>query len=160
MANHSRGDIVFNGSITALGLLLLGGVWWMGNSRYTILKSWPAVDAQVTKSKVTSNEDVYHTNIEFRFEADGKQFTASSSDSSDNESAAQMIADTYAPGTRHTIRYNPANPNDIRFNAGYTPEFFVVPLVLGIPGVFLTLGGLRRLCASLYSLWKSRSSQS
>jgi Protein of unknown function (DUF3592) len=158
-AIHSRGDRLVGGIVTALGLLLLGAAWWAGNSRYTILKSWPTVEAAVTKSEVSrssglygSSKTVYHTKIEFMFEAGGKQFTASSSDDSESRGGAQMTANNYAPGTRHAIRYNPANPNDIRFNAGYSVEFFLTPILFAVFGLSLVWFGLKL-------LWRSRSSK-
>jgi Protein of unknown function (DUF3592) len=158
MAKHRRGDILAGGLITAMGLLLLGGAWWTGNRQYTILKSWPTVEAEVTKSKVnlireSHNSLMHYTRIEFRFDADGKQFTASSSERSGTLGGAQMTAHTHAPGTRHTIRYNSANPNDIRFNADETIMFFSTPIVLGLAGLALTGGGLRW-------LWRARRSKS
>jgi hypothetical protein len=160
MAKPNRSDILVGKVLTALGLLLLAGAWWAGNR----LKSWPAVEAEVTKSEVSklssfASRDgygtAYRTKIEFRFDADGKQFTASSSEKSASHGGAQSTADMYAPGTRHTIRYNPANPNDISFNAGYfgvvyTLIFFLKPIFLGIFGLALTSQGLQ-------CLWRTRS---
>jgi hypothetical protein len=48
---------------------------------------------------------------------------------------------------------NPANPNDIRFNADETIMFFSTPIVLGLAGLAITGGGLRW-------LWRSRRSKS
>ncbi len=160
MARHIRSDIPVGRFLTALGLFLLGGAWWTGNR----LKSWPAVEAEVTKSEVSKLSsfgsrngygNAYSTKIEFRFEVDGKQFTASSSEKSASHGGAQSTAAMYTPGTRHTICYNPANPNDISFNAGYfdvvyTLIFFLKPIFLGIFGLGLTSQGLQ-------CLWRSRS---
>jgi Protein of unknown function (DUF3592) len=160
MARPIRSDISVGRFLTALGLLLLAGAWWTGNR----LKSWPAVDAEVTKSEVSKLSsfgsrngygNAYSTKIEFRFEADGEQFTVSSSEKSASHRGAQSAADMYTPGTRHTTRYNPANPNDISFNAGYfdvvyTLIFFLKPIFLGIFGLGLTSQGMQ-------CLWRSRS---
>ena len=160
MARPIRSGISVGKFLTALGLLLLVGAWWTGNR----LKSWPAVEAEVTKSEVSKLSSFgsrdgygnsYRAKIEFRFEADGKQFNASSSEKSASHGAAQSTADMYAPGTRHTIRYNLANPSDISFNAGYfgvvyTLLFFLKPIFLGIFGLALTSHGLQ-------CLWRSRS---
>lgn len=48
--------------------------------------------------------------------------------------------DAYASGTRHPIRYNPADPNDMRFDVGYNFSFFFLPGLLGLMG--LIFGGL------------------
>jgi hypothetical protein len=128
------------------------------------LKSWPAMEAEVTKSEVSKLSsfgsrdaygNAYSTKIEFRFNADGKQITASSSEKNGSHGATQSTADMYTPGTRHAIRYNPANPNDISFNPGYfdvvyTLMFFLKPIFLGIFGLGLASQGLR-------CLWRTRS---
>jgi Protein of unknown function (DUF3592) len=172
MVRQGRVFIRIQGFVTALGLLLLGWALWKANS----LKSWPAVEAEVTKSEVSgpsshsssgtlvapgltgSHKTVYSTKVEFRFAAAGKQFTASSSDESDDRGGANQTARGFVPGTRHTIRYNPANPNEIRFNAGYfnvvyTVMFFENPIFFGLLGLVLAGNGLRL-------LWKSRSMRS
>jgi len=170
MARQDRVFIRIQGFVTALGLLLLGWALWKANS----LKSWPEVEAEVTKCQVSgpsrfsgetlvipgltgSHKTVYFTTVEFRFAAAGKQFTASSSDQSDDRGGANKTARGFAPGTRHTIRYNPANPNEIRFNAGYfnvvyTVIFFMNPIFFGLFGLGLAGCGLR-------VLWKSRSTR-
>ena len=51
-----------------------------------------------------------------------------------------MVANTYSPGTNHTIRYNPANPNDIRFDR---VNAFETPVAVGIFGVAMLVIGLR-----------------
>jgi hypothetical protein len=145
MAKQSRGDIRVGGFVAALGLLLLGAAWWTGNR----LRSWPAVEAEVIQSEVSgpshlgSGKTFYYTKVEFRFAADGKQFTASSSDKSDSLWLAHQTATAFALGTRHTIRYNPASPNKISFNAGYFKpvymvRFFLQPILLGMSGLALT----------------------
>jgi hypothetical protein len=40
------------------------------------------------------------------------------------------------------IRYNPADPNDIRTNAGFNLGFFIVPIFLGGFGILLTGRGV------------------
>ncbi len=53
---------------------------------------------------------------------------------------AKRAADSYAPGTTHSIHYNPANPEEIYANAGYTPDFFLLPIALtGIGLLFLVV---------------------
>ena len=152
MAKQRRGDIRVGGFLAALGLLLLGASWWTGNR----LRSWPAVEAEVTQSEVSgpsrlgSGKTMYYTKVEFRFATDGKQFTASSSDKSDSPWLAHQTATAFAPGTRHTIRYNPASPNKISFNAGYfNPvymfRFFLQPILLGMSGLVLIACGLQSL---------------
>jgi hypothetical protein len=108
------------------------------------------VEAEVAKSEVArgfgstlrrrGRNSVYYTTIEFQFLVDGKQFNTSVSETSDNLSAAQILASVYAPDTRHTIRYNSLNPNDIRFNV---EEMFMTPVVFVIIGCALVVIGLK-----------------
>jgi hypothetical protein len=151
---------VVGGIFTVVGLAMLGGGLWTGNRQYTILKSWPTLEAEVTKSQVThhvsyssrshTDTTMYQAEIEFRYTVDGRQFTTPSTPGYSTSSYGEMkrMADTYAPGTRHTIRYNPANPNDIRFNAGYNFGFFFLPLLLGGMGVVFAGLGIGNVVAS------------
>ena len=162
MGDLTRSDILVGRLITALGALLLGIALWIGYGRYVILRHWPTTQAEVTKSEVSgpsrmgrsiTSDSVYYTEIEFQFAVDGRPFKASARDKSDNWSGAKMVANTYAPGTRHPIRYNPVNPEDIRFSAVNTLE---LPVFLGIIGVGVFSGGLRWL---LQALERSRKRQ-
>src|SRR5271157_2050784 len=61
------------------GLGLLGGAGYTGKHQYSILKSWPTVDAR-TKSRVTREpgpntpHSMYSVEIEFRYRTDGKEY--------------------------------------------------------------------------------------
>jgi hypothetical protein len=145
------GDRVFTlvGAIfTLAGAILLSVAGWTGNQQYTILKTWPIVEAEVTGSRVTTGRDpdgttMYGTQMEFRYTVNGKEFTTPASSSYRSSSYPEMKrkADRYSPGTRHPIRYNPGNPDDIRFDVGYTFGFFFLPALLGGMGViFAGLG--------------------
>lgn len=39
--------------------------------------------------------------------------------SSGDPAKLQPLLEVYAPGTRHSIRYNPADPDHVEFDAGY-----------------------------------------
>jgi hypothetical protein len=136
-----------------LGLGLLTGAYFLGSHRYTIVKKWPTVDAEVTHSEVTHHQEtigthnrlttVYQAQIDFRYTLGGKSYTSptGSDYSTSNFAEMKLKVDTYAPGTHHPIRYNPENPNDISYDAGFTFGFFLAPLVLGIVGLGFTLVG-------------------
>ena len=118
----------------------MAGALWAIHDRYVIFTSWRTVQAEVTKSEVSgpvqlarggATNSVCYTRIQFQFVANGRQFTASARDKSDDWSGAKMVANTYSPGTHHTIRYNPANPNDIRVD---TVNAFETPGAVGIFG--------------------------
>jgi hypothetical protein len=131
-----------------VGLVLLSIAAWTGQSRYTILKSWPEVEAEVVKSEVVRSRDsegnvMFKAAIDFRYTVAGKEYTvpASSSYSSSSHSVMQRKVAAYAPGSRHLIRYNPADPVDMHFDVGYNFSFFLLPLILGGMGVvFSALG--------------------
>lgn len=154
MRQRKRVDIIIGWVISALGVLVLGGSLWAVYNRYIIFTKWPTVQAEVAKSEVAKGfgstvrgrgrKSLYYTTIEFQFFAERKQFNTSVSETSDTLSGAQILASIYAPGTHHTIRFNTANPNDIRFSV---EETFMVPFVFVITGcalVFIGLKWLRR----------------
>jgi len=140
-----RGKDAFRpvGSIfTAVGLILLAVGGWLANRQYTIMHSWPSAEAAVTRSRVTHSRgrhgSTYQAEMEFRYTVDGKAFETPSGPgySTSDYLAMKHMADAYAPGTRHIIRCNPSDPNDIRMNAGYNFGFFFVPVLLGGMGTF------------------------
>ena len=147
----SGGKLVFRlvgGVFFVIGLGLLGGTYYAGNRQYTILKSWPTAEAEVTRSEVVSYRDnqgttMHRAAIDFRYTVNGKEYSvpSSSSYSSSSYSEMQGKVEKYAPGTRHTIKYNPANPSDMRFDVGYNFGFFFIPFILGVIGLPFTLIG-------------------
>lgn len=54
----------------------------------------------------------------------------------------------YAPGSRHPIRYNPADPSDMRFDVGYNFGFFFLPVLFGGMGIVFSALGVGLLFAS------------
>jgi len=142
---------------TPIGIIMLALAGWTGNRQYTILKTWPSVEAEVTRSEVTRGRDsegttMYGTEIEFRYTVDGREFNTPSSSSYRSSSYREMKgkADRYAPGTRHSILYNPSDPADVHFDAGYNIGFFLLPVILGGMGLMFTGLGIG-------VLWASRS---
>jgi len=145
--------MVFGAIPLLIGLGSLAGAGFAGSHQYTILKKWPTVDAEVARSELSHHQEtfgkshtpttVYQAQIEFRYAVNGNQYTtpAASNFSTSNYAEMKQKVDTYAPGTHHPIRYNPANPNDISYDAGFTFGFFLGPLIFGIVGLgFTTLG--------------------
>lgn len=148
----SGGNAVFKlvgGIFFAVGLGLLVGAWVSGNRQYTILKSWPSTDAEVVRSRVISYRDregttLHRAAIDFRYAVNGKEYTTAASSNYSSSSYPEMKrkVDRYAPGTRQPIKYNPADPGDLRFDVGYSFGFFFLPVLLGGMGiVFAGLGG-------------------
>lgn len=144
------------------GAGFLAGAWSSASGRYNILKHWPPVDAVSTQCQMSQHQEkiseshgnyhmttVYDAHIEVRYDAAGRQYTTPieiSRYASQYASIAQM-ADNFAPGTHHAIRYNPSNPNDIRYDVTADATFFVLPIILGAVGlVALVVGaGLYRI---------------
>jgi hypothetical protein len=131
-----------------VGVVLLAIAGYTANRQNTILKTWPTVEAEVSRSEVTQGVDnegntMYGLHLEFTYTVNGKEFSTSASApyrSSSRKSMREKAA-TYAVGTRHPIRYDPSDPEEIRFDAGYNFGFFFVPLLLGGMGlVFLVIG--------------------
>ena len=70
------GILIGGGILTAVGLDLLAGAGWKSSRQYTIIKSWPTVEAEVTKSRVDDYQShdsnryttttLYKAEIEFR----------------------------------------------------------------------------------------------
>lgn len=143
------------GIFTGVGLILLGVGGWIGNRQFTILKSWPTVEAEVTRSRVThylgrGSTLMYEVEIDFRYVIDGKQFLTPSTPGYANSdyTAMKRIADSFGPGTRHMIRCNPADSNDIRMNAGYNFGFFLLPILMGGMGLLFAGIGVALLVVS------------
>ncbi len=134
-----------------MGSIFLAVGFWTGNRQYTILKSWPTVEAEVTKSEVKQHLDsgsgssgstvMYQTFIEFRYTLNGKEYLTPSDAGYSTSSYPQMkrLADKFSPGTRHVIKYNPADPNDVYFNAEYSFGFFLLPVVFGGVGLIFCI---------------------
>ena len=133
---------------TPLGLLLVVLTGWSANRQYTIMKSWPTVEADVVRSEVVRTEDsdgntLYRPSIEFAYSVNGKDYRSfgGSHVSTSNYEATMRKLEVYAAGSRHRIWYNPADPNEIHFDVGYNFGFFFLPILLGSMGIVFTAFG-------------------
>ena len=140
--SRDRASGIVGGVFFVVGLGLLTGAFFIARREYNILKNWPKVDATVTKSEVTSGRDkdnttMYGTQFEFRYTVNDKEYLTPASSSYRTSSYVEMKrqADVFAPGTRHTLLYDPADPNDVRYDAGYNFSFFLAPTILGGMGI-------------------------
>lgn len=136
---------IVGGVFVVIGLGLLTGAYFAGRRQYNILKHWPRVDATVTESEVTTGRDkdgttMYGTQIEFRYTVNDREFKTPATSSYKTSSYTEMKrqADIFAPGTTHALLYDPADPNDIRYDAGYNFSFFLAPVILGGMGVIFS----------------------
>ena len=136
------------GIFTVIGLVMLGVAFWLGGKRVEILNSWPVVNAEVVTSELTHRRDsdgdsTYGAEIEFRFRYEGREYTAHADRgyTTSSRSSMRRVVEKFAPGTQHPIHVNPQDPPDVRFNAGYSLEFFGIPLFVGLFGlVFSGIG--------------------
>jgi hypothetical protein len=154
MARQGNGAArVIGGIFAAAGVALLGAGAWAATRQLTILKDWPRIEAVVVESQVTHStsrdqsrsrsSDMYKTEIVFRYEIEGKTYVtpATSGYSSSSYPEMKRQADAHPTGSRHAIWVNPKDPNDIRYNAGWSFGFFFYSILLGGMGaVFAGLG--------------------
>jgi len=117
--------------------------------QYRILKTWPAAQAEVLSSRViqhsTKSGPLYATELRFAFSVDGRPISGEyvfPHESTSRERKEKQAA-RYPVGSRHQIRYNPADVSDVRIRPGYNPEFFVVPVFLsGVALIFAATGAI------------------
>jgi hypothetical protein len=146
-------------ALVFLGIILLGASVWMGYRPYRIMKTWPAVDAEVVHTEMYSRTTrslgshlgmgtIYGAAFIFRYVANG-QPCVSQADigyrTSSQKEMAKWVRE-FAEGTHHTIRYDPADPFRISLAAGFSAPSFAPALaflrwapILGVVGVLLLL---------------------
>jgi hypothetical protein len=132
------------------GLAMVAGSLWMTWDRAQVY-GWPSVEAEALGASVVDRQStgrriqsIHHdVSVTFRFEAAGRQVIASGvAESHDMRGHAEYWASKrYARGTRHRIRFDPADPSRI---AAEEPNILadavtVLPVLL-IGALFLWLG--------------------
>ena len=128
--------------------------------QWKVLRTWPAAEAQVVHSQVVplhtdSGQILYDTLLVLSYQVNGRPYLSSvgSLHQSTNYERKKKQADLFPAGSRTEVRYNPADPRDIRIQAGYNVHFFVVPIFIG--GVAAIFG----LLALLFFLLSRRTDQ-
>lgn len=116
-------------------------------SQYKILRGWPAADAEVTNSRVLALQaqggPVYDIEVHFAYSAGGRPYSGviHSNHLSTDRARKEKQAAEFPVGSRHTIRFNPADASDIRAQVGYNVHFFAVPIFIsGVGAIFLVIG--------------------
>ncbi len=134
---------VLGGVFGAIGLVMLavGGI--VTAQQVKIVKSWPQVEGTVTSSRVghyQGSRMMYDAEVEFRYRVAGREYVSAAPDDYSSSSYREMErrAGAYPEGSRHHIRYNPEDPREIRYSAGYTAGFFFLPLIFGGLGLVFT----------------------
>jgi hypothetical protein len=130
-----------------IGIILLGVAAWFFEQRREILNTWPETQAEVTHSEITysrskSGGSMYSAVYVFRYHVKGRDYITKDDPgySTSSYSSMEEKVQKYAPGTRHPIRYNPANPEEIRIEAGYNLSTFGIPL--GVAAMGLVFAGV------------------
>jgi Protein of unknown function (DUF3592) len=127
--------------LLALLALLFGA--WVAYRPYSEMNGWPAVDAEVVQSMITSrlshpnrfhvgNRLRYGASFIFRYTVNGEQYLAQKEIGYDSSSQDEMAAwvRRYADGSHRTIRYDPANPLRVSLAAGFDAMSFAPTLVM------------------------------
>lgn len=110
-----------------------------------VLHSWPVRQAQVIRSAVVTSpagghEQLYAAQIQIVYVVNGQPVTAElTSFQSRNYQETARRAGEFPVGSRHAIRYDPANPTQARIGAGWNRRFFAVPLITAGCGLFFGL---------------------
>lgn len=137
------------GMFLFVGLAFLAVAGWFGERRLTVMNSWPTVDAQVVESQVIRYQDsegstLYKAQFRFRYTVDGREYDTLTDNGygTSFRSWMQSKVDRLPPGSRHPLHYNPADPADIEYNAGYNFEFFGIPLFCAGMGLIFALVGV------------------
>ena len=116
-------------------------------SQHKILRNWPAADAEVTSSRVLvlqgQGGPLHDFEVHFAFSVDGRPCAGvtHSNHLSTSRARKEEQAGEFPVGSHHRIRYNPADPADVRAQVGYNVHFFAVPIFIsGVGAIFLVIG--------------------
>ena len=109
-----------------------------------VLRTWPSADAQVVHSSVVplrtdSGQVLYDTLLVLSYQTQGRPYMSSvgSLHQSTSYERKKKQADRFQPGDHTEVRYNPADPRDVRVQVGYNVHFFAVPIFIsGVAGIF------------------------
>ncbi len=131
-----------------LGTLVLSAATFSAREQITVLSSWTKTDGQVAGSEIVrrfspKNGTDYRIRVTFEFQADGVPHYAvasSSLGSSDLATASRKVV-SYQAGSHHKIYYDPANPVDMRFDAGYSLDYLAKPLIIATAGILFVIAG-------------------
>ena len=109
-----------------------------------VLRTWPAVDAQVVHSQVVplhtdSGQMLYDILLVLSYQVDHRPYVSSvgSLHQSTSYERKKKQADRFPPGSHTEVRYSPSDPRDIRIQAGYNVHFFAIPVFIsGVAAIF------------------------
>ena len=109
-----------------------------------VLRSWPSAQAVVVRSEVVplrtdSGQMLYDTLLVLSYQVNGRPLVSGvgSLHQSTHYERKKKQADRFPPGSIIAVRYNPADPRDVRIQAGYNIHFFAVPIFIsGVAAIF------------------------
>lgn len=131
-----------------MGTLILSSAVFSAHNQITVLSSWVKADGEVAGSEIVrhfsvKSNPVYRVRVTFQFQANGvPHFAVSSSSttSSNLESASRTVA-RYPAGSHHSIYYDPGNPANMEFDAGYNLDYLAMPLMMAGVGLLFVIAG-------------------
>jgi hypothetical protein len=112
-----------------------------------VLRQWPETDGQVLRSEVVTappsgHENLYRAELQVLYTVAGQPVTSElTSFESTNYEATLQRTQQFPVGSRHRVRYDPANPAEARMGAGWNATFFALPLIVLAMAVFFALVG-------------------
>jgi hypothetical protein len=119
----------------ALAVVLLGAAIWIAAPHLDEAFRWKKVEAEVVRSEFVKGHDAkgllqFDFKVLFGYQAEGKRHLVLANSNFNTHNFPWIIATSlnYAPKATRTIIYRPGNPEDIRFEAGFTWRNFRYPV--------------------------------
>jgi hypothetical protein len=133
----------------ALAVILLGAVTWTATPHLDEAFRWKKVEAEVVRSEFVKDHDSkgmlqFDFKVLFRYEAEGKSHLVLANSNLKSHNFAWVIGTSlnYLPNAMRTIIYRPGNPEDIRFEAGFTWRNFRYPVAFAGCALVLLIAAL------------------
>jgi hypothetical protein len=127
------------------GLMLLFGAVAVLVRPFLLLATWPETDAIVTSTRIVEEKSgsngapLYRSQVDVRYDLHGQAVrgqAVSTSWTADRAKAQDKLAGL-VPGAHKKVRYNPANPDELRFDADIGFESLQIPLLLALAGTVM-----------------------
>ena len=137
--------MVGRGRLLAGGLLFLFVAAGLLVRQFLFLATWPETDAIVTGTQIleeksgSNGRTLYRSQVDVRYDLHGqavKGRAVSTFWTSDRAKTQEKLAG-FVAGARKKVRYNPSNPDELRFDADLGLESLQVPLLSGAVGLVL-----------------------
>ncbi len=112
---------------------------------YKIVRDWPAAQAHIHGSEVVemtaAGERLYATRFELSFTTGDRLnvVTVNAYEQGTDRKTVEAAASRYPAGSYALVRYNPANPSEIRLDTDQPRRFFRIPIALGITGLIFLI---------------------